>query len=81
MVLIQWNATRFGMVFIFLQSFWDRQDKFKQWMVTDDWDGVWAAQAEQEFTYDCLTSKICWSQMEVVLKGASPIYYVLCLAN
>jgi len=34
--LIWWNATRFGTFFIFLQSFWDRQDKFKQWMVSDD---------------------------------------------
>ena len=80
--LIRWNATRFGTVFIFLQSFWDRQDKFKQWMVSDDWEKcVWAGKADHDFTYDCLTSKKWWSQMEVVLKAISPIYSVLRLAD
>ena len=80
--LIRWNATRFGTVFIFLQSFWDRQDKFKQWMVSDDWEKcVWAGKADHDFTYDCLTSKKWWSQMEVVLKAVSPIYSVLRLAD
>jgi hypothetical protein len=27
--LVRWNATRFGTVFIFLQSFFDRKDKFR----------------------------------------------------
>lgn len=56
--LVRRNATRFGTVFIFLHSFWDRQDKFKQWTVTDDLDNcVWAGKDTYEFTYDCLTSK------------------------
>jgi len=56
--LIRWNATRFGTVFIFLQSFWDRQDKFKQWMVSNDRENcVWFGRTDHEFTYDCLTSK------------------------
>jgi hypothetical protein len=35
--LVRWNATRFGTLFLFLQSFWDRQDKFQAWMVSSDW--------------------------------------------
>jgi len=38
---------------------------------------VWVGRADHEFTYDCLTSKKWWSQMEVVLKAISPIYSVL----
>jgi hypothetical protein len=26
--IVRWNATRFGTVFMFLQSLWDRKDKF-----------------------------------------------------
>lgn len=36
--LVRWNATRFGTVFIFLQSFWDRKDKFMQWMTSKEWE-------------------------------------------
>jgi hypothetical protein len=35
--LIQWNATRFGTVFMFLQSFWDRKDMFQAWMISSEW--------------------------------------------
>jgi hypothetical protein len=35
--LIRWNATRFGTVFLFLKSFFDRQDEFKAWMVCPEW--------------------------------------------
>jgi hypothetical protein len=42
--LYRWNGTRFGTVFIFLQSFWDRKDKFRQWMASED--GLTAATIE-----------------------------------
>jgi hypothetical protein len=42
--LYRWNGTRFGSVFIFLQSFWDRKDKFRQWMASED--GLTAATIE-----------------------------------
>ena len=35
--LVRWNATRFGTVFLCLQSFFDRQDEFKAWMVSPEW--------------------------------------------
>ena len=80
--LIRWNATRFGTVFIFLQSFWDRQDKFKQWMISDDWESCRTANEEEhDYAYNCLTSKRWWSEMELVLKAVSPLYSVLCFAD
>ena len=43
--LIRWNATRFGTVYLFLQSFWDRKDQFKLWMASKDWEEcAWAGQ-------------------------------------
>ena len=35
--LIRWNATRFGTIFLLLQSFMDMRDKFEAWMVSSDW--------------------------------------------
>jgi len=80
--LIRWNATRFGTVFIFLQSFWDRQDKVKQWMISDDWESCRTANEEEhDYAYNCLTSKRWWSEMELVLKVVSPLYSVLRFAD
>jgi hypothetical protein len=80
--LIRWNATRFGTVFIFLQSFWDRQDKFMQWMVSDDWkNNAWKDEADHAFTYDCLLNRRWWSDMELVLNAVTPIYTVLRYAD
>lgn len=79
--LVRWNATRFGTVFIFLQSFLDRKDKFKLWMASADWENCkWAGEEDHEFAYDCLTKNKWWSDMEKVLKAVSPIYPVLRLA-
>lgn len=76
--LIRWNATRFGTVFMFLQSFWDKQDKFKAWMISDEWtNSEWRKEDDHSFTYDCLTSRQWWDDMELVLKAVTPIYSVL----
>jgi hypothetical protein len=80
--LVRWNATRFGTVFIFLQSFFDRKDKFKLWMASADWENCkWAGEEDHDFTYDCLTKNKWWTDMEKVLKVVSPIYSVLRLAD
>jgi hypothetical protein len=55
--LTRWNATRFGTVFLFLQSFWDRKEKFQAWMVSNEWaNSEWKDDPNYEFTYDCLMS-------------------------
>jgi len=57
--LTRWNATRFGTVFLFLQSFWDRKNKFQASMVSNDWaNSEWKDDLDYEFTYDCLTSRV-----------------------
>ncbi|ONM24594.1 hypothetical protein ZEAMMB73_Zm00001d006632 [Zea mays] len=48
--LVRWNATRFGTVFIFLQSFLDRKDKFKLWMASADWENFAALNPEALYT-------------------------------
>jgi hypothetical protein len=80
--LIRRNATRFATVFIFLKSFWDRQDKFKQWMISDDWESCkMVNEEEHDYAYNCLTSKKWWSEMELVLKAVTPLYSVLRFAD
>ena len=80
--LIRWNATRFGTVYLFLQSFWDRKDQFKLWMASKDWeDCAWAGEEDHEYTEACLSQKNWWSDMELVLKAVSPIYTVLRFAD
>lgn len=80
--LVRWNATRFGTVFLFLQSFWDRKDKFQAWMVSDEWNkSDWKDELDRDFTYDCLTSRKWWENVELVLKAVTPLYYVLRFAD
>jgi len=80
--LIRWNATRFGTVFLFLQSFWDRKDKFQAWMVSDECNkSDWKDELDRDFTYDCLTSRKWWENVELVLKAVTPLYYVLRFAD
>jgi hypothetical protein len=79
--LIKWNATRFGTVFLFLQSLFDRKEKFKLWVASDDWEKCkGAAEDEHGFVYDCVVDKT-WSDMELVLKCVSPLYFILRYAD
>jgi hypothetical protein len=80
--LIRWNATRFGTIFLFLQSFMDKQEKFQSWMVSSDWkNNEWKDTEEHKFTYDCLTDRLWWEKVEVVLKAVTPLYCVLRFAD
>jgi hypothetical protein len=80
--LIKWNATRFGTVFLFLQSLFDRKEKFKLWVASDDWEKCkGAAEDEHGFVYDCVVDKTWWSDMELVLKCVSPLYFILRYAD
>lgn len=80
--LIRWNATRFSTVFMFLQSFWDRKDKFQAWMISSDWkNSDWRSDDDYLFTTDCLMNRLWWDKMELVLKAVTPIYSVLRYAD
>ncbi|PWZ09673.1 hypothetical protein Zm00014a_025252 [Zea mays] len=68
--------------FLFLQSFWDRQDKFQAWMVSSDWkNNDWRDEEDHKFTYDCLIDRIWWEKVEMVLKTVTPLYSVLRFAD
>lgn len=80
--LIRWNATRFGTIFLFLQSFWDRKEKFQAWMVSNEWENSeWKDEPDHDFTYDCLTSRVWWEEVELVLEAVTPLYSVLRFAD
>jgi hypothetical protein len=80
--LIRWNATRFGTVFMCLQSFWDRQDQLKAWMISAEWrNSQWRNEEDHSFAYDCLTDRIWWDDMELVLNAVGPIFFVLRYAD
>ncbi|ONM60653.1 hypothetical protein ZEAMMB73_Zm00001d022455 [Zea mays] len=68
--LVRWNTTRFDTIFIFLQSFLDRKDKFKLWMASADWEHCkWAGEEDHDFTYDCLTKNKWWTDMAKINKN------------
>ena len=53
-----------------------------QWMVSDDWkNNTWKDEVDHAFTYDCLTNRRWWSDMELVLNAVTPIYTVLRYAD
>ncbi|CAM0149332.1 unnamed protein product [Urochloa decumbens] len=80
--LVRPNATRFGTVFMFLQSFWDRKDKFRQWMVSDEWKELdWNHEPEYKFVDDCLSSPCWWDQVKGVMDTLGPLYVVLRYAD
>ncbi|KAE8811853.1 hypothetical protein D1007_11271 [Hordeum vulgare] len=80
--LIRPNATRFGTVFIFLQSIHDKKDKFRQWMVSDEWkNSDWKTEEEFDYIEACLTSSEWWNDLKRVLDRVQPLYFVLRYAD
>ena len=80
--LIRPNATRFGTVFMFLQSFLDKKEYLRAWMVSQDWkDSDWKDDEYYEYTEACLTSSTWWSALKWVVDALKPLYLVLRYAN
>jgi hypothetical protein len=80
--LIRWNATRFGTIFLFLQSFMNKREKFEAWMISSDWkNSDFKDEEDHEFTTDCLMSRVWWEDVEMVLKYVTPLYSVLRYAD
>lgn len=76
--IVRWNATRFGTVFMFLQSLWERKDKFRQWMVSDEWrNNSWNNEAAFKYVDGCMTSSQWWDDVKVVLDTIGPLFLVL----
>ncbi|XP_044386945.1 uncharacterized protein [Triticum aestivum] len=80
--LIKPNATRFGTVFMFLESYLEKKDKFRKWMVSDDWkNSIWKNDADHVFAEDLLSSNMWWTALEWVLDLLEPLYVALRYAD
>lgn len=80
--LIRPNATRFGTVFIFLQSFFDKKDKFREWMVSALWkNSEWNTEPRFDYVENCITSSQWWSNLKGVIDAVEPLYKVLRYAD
>ncbi|KAM0853584.1 hypothetical protein ACQ4PT_050978 [Festuca glaucescens] len=80
--LIKPNATRFGTVFMFLESYHQKKDQFRKWMVSDDWKGsIWKNDADYVFAAELLSSNMWWAALEWVLALLEPLYKSLRYAD
>ncbi|CAM0151699.1 unnamed protein product [Urochloa decumbens] len=68
--LIRPNATRFGTVFMFLQSFLDKKDGLQSWMVSKEWkESDWKGDEYYEYTQVCLENST-WKESDAIEKMA-----------
>jgi hypothetical protein len=76
--LVKWNATRFGMNYMFLESMHHRKDKFMIWMASPTFlESRFTNTDDERFAYSCLSSLTWWDTMEFVIKGVEPLYAFL----
>jgi hypothetical protein len=80
--LIKPNATRFGTVFMFLESYHEKKDQFRKWMVSNDWkESAWKNDADYVFAEELLSSNMWWAALEWVLHVFEPLYKALRYAD
>jgi hypothetical protein len=80
--LVKWNATRFGMNYMFLECMHRRRDKFMTWMASPTFlENYFGNTDDGRFAHSCLSSLTCWETMEFVLKGVEPLYAFLHYAD
>ncbi|KAE8809310.1 hypothetical protein D1007_14102 [Hordeum vulgare] len=76
--LIKPNATRFGTVFMFLESYHEKKDQFTKWMVSDDWKtSIWKKDVDYVFAEALLSSNMWSIALEWVLYMLEPHYRAL----
>ncbi|KAM0853136.1 hypothetical protein ACQ4PT_051273 [Festuca glaucescens] len=80
--LIKPNATRFGTVFMFLQSYHEKKNQFRKWMVSDNWkECIWKDDPDYVFAEELLSSNMWWAALEWVLHMLEPLYKALRYAD
>jgi hypothetical protein len=80
--MIKPNTTWFGTVFMFLESYHQKKDQFRKWMVSDDWKGsIWKNDADYVFAEELLSSNMWWSAVEWVLALLELLYKSLRYAD
>lgn len=74
--LIRPNATRFGTVFMFLQSFLDKKDRLQSWMISKQWkENCWKGDEYYEYTQMCLENSTWWRALKWVVDALKPLYF------
>jgi hypothetical protein len=80
--LVRWNITRFGMNYLFLESFLRRKDRFMQWMATPELQksGYLDSNAGR-YTHVCLSSLTWWDNLKRIVDSVQPLYAFLRFAD
>jgi hypothetical protein len=79
---VKWNATHFGMNYMFLESMHHRRDKFMTWMTSPSFlKSRFASTDKRRFTHSCLSNLTWWETIQFVLKGVEPLYVFLHFAD
>jgi hypothetical protein len=80
--LVQWNATRFGTNYVFLESFLRRKDKFMVWMGSQGFlQSKFSSMPEGRYTHQTLTSLSWWDELKYVVDATEPLFGFLCFAD
>jgi hypothetical protein len=76
--LMRWNATRFGMNYLFLESFLRRKECFMQWMTTPalQQSGYLDSNAGK-YAHACLSSLPWWKNLKRIMNYVQPLYAFL----
>jgi hypothetical protein len=76
--LMRWNATHFGMNYLFLESFLRRKECFMQWMATPalQQSGYLDSNAGK-YAHACLSSLPWWKNLKRIMNYVQPLYAFL----
>jgi hypothetical protein len=76
--LVRWNATRFGINYLFLESFLRRKDHFIQWIATPQLQksGYLDSNAGK-YVHAYLSSLPWWDNLKRIMESVQPLYAFL----
>jgi hypothetical protein len=79
---VRWNATRFGMSYMFPESMLRCKENFMAWMGPPGFlESSFSSTHEGRYAHSCLSNMTWWDTMEYVLKGVEPLYAFLHFAD
>ena len=72
--LVRWNATRFDMNYLFLESFLRRKDCFMQWMATPQLQKFGYLDSNAgKYAHACLSSLPWWDNLKKIVEFVQPL--------
>ncbi|KAM0853137.1 hypothetical protein ACQ4PT_051274 [Festuca glaucescens] len=76
------SAKQIYRVFMFLQSYHEKKNQFRKWMVSDNWkECIWKDDPDYVFAEELLSSNMWWPALEWVLHMLEPLYKALRYAD